>query len=445
MPYIPNTDQNREAMLKRIGVKSFDELIADIPAEIRLKAELKLPKALSEMEAVKEVKALAGQNHPASSQISFLGGGAYDHYIPAAIDHILLRSEFYTAYTPYQAEVSQGTLQAIWEFQSLVTALTGMDAANASMYDGATALAEAGVLACNHTKRKQLIVARTVNPVYRQVLKTYAGGAGIEVVEIGFKDGATDLEALKKAVGPNTAGVLIQHPNFFGHLEQMDEISALAHQAGALLAVSVDPISLGLLKTPGEYGADIVTGEGQPLGMPTNLGGPYLGLFAVKTNLLRLMPGRLVGLTTDAKGQEGAVLTLQTREQHIRREKATSNICSNEALCALAAGVYLATMGPQGLRQVASLCYHKAHYSATQIARLPGYGVVSEGAFFNEFAVSCPLPPARLNERLLEAGILGGYDLGQVHPALEGRLLFCVTEMNTREQIDHLVSTLRHI
>lgn len=436
MPYIPNTDQNRQAMLKRIGVKSFDELIADIPAEIRLKAELKLPQALSEMEAVKEVKALASQNHPASSQISFLGGGAYDHYIPAAIDHILLRSEFYTAYTPYQAEVSQGTLQAIWEFQSLITALTGMDAANASMYDGATALAEAGVLACNHTKRKQLIVARTVNPAYRQVLTTYAGGAGIEAIEIGFKDGVTDLEALKKAVGQNTAGVLVQHPNFFGHLEQMDEISGLAHQAGALLAVSVDPISLGILKTPGEYGADIVTGEGQPLGMPTNLGGPYLGLFAVKKDFLRLMPGRLVGLTTDAKGQEGAVLTLQTREQHIRREKATSNICSNEALCALAGAVYLSLMGRSGLKQVAELCLQKSHYLSQKLQ--PAFAA----PFFKEFVVRPKQPVGKLLEELKKAGILGGLDLEKFYPELKGHLMLAVTEKRTREELDLITSKI---
>ncbi|MBI4727688.1 aminomethyl-transferring glycine dehydrogenase subunit GcvPA [candidate division TA06 bacterium] len=436
MPYIPNTDQNREAMLKRIGVKSFDELIADIPEAIRLKAELKLPKALAEMEAVKEIKALAEQNKPASSLVSFLGGGAYDHYIPAAIDHILLRSEFYTAYTPYQAEVSQGTLQAIYEFQSLITALTGMDAANASMYDGATALAEAGILACNHTKRKQLIIARTVHPAYRQVLTTYAGGAGIAVVEIGFKDGVTDLEALKKAVGQNTAGVLIQHPNFFGHLEQVDEISVLAHQAGAVLAVSVDPISLGLLKSPGEYGADIVTGEGQPLGMPTNLGGPYLGLFAVRTNLLRLMPGRLVGLTTDAKGQEGAVLTLQTREQHIRREKATSNICSNEALCALAATAYLSLMGRSGLKQVAELCLQKSHYLSQKLK--PAFNA----PFFKEFVIRPNRPVEKLLEELKKTGILGGLDLETFYPELKGCLMLAVTEKRTREELDLIASKI---
>jgi len=436
MPYIPNTDQNREAMLKRIGVKSFDELVADIPAEIRLKAELKLPKALSEMETVKEVKALAGQNHPASSLISFLGGGAYDHYIPAAIDHILLRSEFYTAYTPYQAEVSQGTLQAIWEFQSLICALTGMDAANASMYDGATALAEAGILACNHTKRKQLAVAGTVHPHYRQLLATYAKGAGIEIIEIGFKDGATDLEALKKAVSDKTAGVLVQHPNFFGHLEQMDEISGLAHRSGALLAVSVDPISLGLLKSSGEYGADIVTGEGQPLGMPTSLGGPYLGLFAAKKDFLRLMPGRLVGLTTDARGQEGAVLTLQTREQHIRREKATSNICSNEALCALAATVYLSLMGRSGLKQVAGLCLQKSHYLAEKLK--PAF----QAPFFKEFVIRPQQPAEKLLEDLKKDGILGGLDLGKFYPGLKGHLMLAVTEKRTIEELDLIASKI---
>jgi glycine dehydrogenase subunit 1 len=436
MPYIPNTDKNREEMLKRIGVKSFEELIADIPEEIRRKAELKLPTALSEMEAVKELKTMAGQNQPASGAISFLGGGAYDHYIPAAIDHILLRSEFYTAYTPYQAEVSQGTLQAIWEFQSLICNLTGMDAANASMYDGATALAEAGILACNHTKKKQLIISKSVHPNYRQLLKTYAQGAGIEIVEIGYSNGVTDIGALKQAVGDKTAGVLVQHPNFFGCLEPVEEIGDIAHGSKALFVVSVDPISLGVLKPPADYGADIVTGEGQPLGMPTSLGGPYLGLFAIKKDYMRLMPGRLVGLTTDVKGREGAVLTLQAREQHIRREKATSNICSNEALCALAATVYLSLMGQSGLKQVAELCLQKSHYLAEKLR--PAFAA----PFFKEFVVKFDGNVPELLKKLEKDGIMGGTDLEKLYPELKGHLLIAVTEKRTRAELDLLVSNL---
>jgi glycine dehydrogenase subunit 1 len=436
MPYIPNTDKNREEMLKRIGVKSFDELISDIPEEIRRQAELKLPAALSELEAVKELKTMAGQNQPASGTVSFLGGGAYDHYVPAAIDHILLRSEFYTAYTPYQAEVSQGTLQAIWEFQSLICSLTGMDAANASMYDGATALAEAGILACNHTKRKQLVISQTVHPHYRQLLKTYAQGAGIEITEIGYKDGVTDLNALKQAVSDKTAGVLVQHPNFFGHLEPVEEVGNLAHGLKSLFVVSVDPISLGILKPPAEYGADIVTGEGQPLGMPTSLGGPYLGLFAIKKDYLRLMPGRLVGLTTDVKGREGAVLTLQAREQHIRREKATSNICSNEALCALAATVYLSLMGQSGLKQVAELCLQKSHYLGEKIK--PAFGA----PFFKEFVVKTKGGVPELLGRLEKEGLLGGIDLERFYPELKGHLLIAVTEKRTKAEIDRLIPIL---
>jgi glycine dehydrogenase subunit 1 len=423
-------------MLKRIGVKSFDELISDIPEEIRRQAELKLPAALSELEAVKELKTMAGQNQPASGTVSFLGGGAYDHYVPAAIDHILLRSEFYTAYTPYQAEVSQGTLQAIWEFQSLICSLTGMDAANASMYDGATALAEAGILACNHTKRKQLVISQTVHPHYRQLLKTYAQGAGIEITEIGYKDGVTDLNALKQAVSDKTAGVLVQHPNFFGHLEPVEEVGNLAHGLKSLFVVSVDPISLGKLKPPAEYGADIVTGEGQPLGMPTSLGGPYLGLFAIKKDYLRLMPGRLVGLTTDVKGREGAVLTLQAREQHIRREKATSNICSNEALCALAATVYLSLMGQSGLKQVAELCLQKSHYLGEKIK--PAFGA----PFFKEFVVKTKGGVPELFGRLEKEGLLGGIDLERFYPELKGHLLIAVTEKRTKAEIDRLIPIL---
>ncbi len=436
MPYIANTPENIQDMLARIGVKDFNELIADIPRDILLKSKLDLPAPLSEMEAAKEISGISKTNRPAGEMISFLGGGAYDHYIPAAVDHILSRPEFYTAYTPYQAEVSQGTLQVIWEFQSLIAALTGMDVANASMYDGATALTEAGLMACSHTKRKKLIISSTVHPDYREVLKTYCRGLNIEIIEIPWKDGATSLEELEKTIDDKTAAVLIQQPNFLGALEPVEEISDIAHNKGALLLVSADPISLGLLKTPGSYGADIVTGEGQPLGIPMGLGGPYLGLLAAKNNLLRLMPGRIVGLTTDQQGREGLVLTMQAREQHIRREKASSNICSNQALCALAATVYLSLMGRDGIKQVAELCLQKSHYLAEQL------GPAFKAPFFKEFVYKTKRPASQVLAELKQKGILAGLDLGRFYKQLEGHLLISVTEKRTRQELDLLIQAL---
>lgn len=436
MAYLPNTPADVGAMLQKIGVKSFDDLVADIPEEIRTKAEIRLPAGLSELETVDKMAKLASDSRPASGTISFLGGGAYDHYVPAAVDHILLRSEFYTAYTPYQAEVSQGTLQAIYEFQSLVAELTGMDVANASMYDGATALAEAGLMACSQTKRKRLVVSSLVNPAYRQVLRTYCRGLGIEVVEAGRRDGATELDDLKARIDGATAGVLVQHPNFLGCLEPVEDIGRMAHQAGALFAVSADPVSLALLKPPGQYGADIATGEGQPLGMPPSYGGPYLGLLAARKELLRLMPGRIVGLTNDAEGREGLVLTMQAREQHIRREKATSNICSNQALCALAATVYLSLLGKSGLKRVAELCLQKAHYLAGKLK--PAF----EAPFFREFAVRVDGLEAKL-AALEGDGLLGGISLEKHYPEMRGHLLVAVTERRTREEMDRLAAGLK--
>jgi len=436
MPYLPNTEADVEAMLRKIGVKSFEELVADIPPEIRASAAIELPGALSEMEVAEAVTRLSQTNRPASDLISFLGGGVYDHYIPAAVDHILLRSEFYTAYTPYQAEVSQGTLQVIYEFQSLIAALTGLDVANASMYDGATALTEAGLLASSHTRRKRILVSSLVNPQYRQVLKTYAVGLGIEVVEIGRSQGQSDLDDLKSKIDGNTAALLVQHPNFLGCLEPVEEMAGLAHGAGALLVVSVDPISLALLRAPGDYGADIATGEGQPLGMPPSCGGPYLGLFAAKQQFLRSMPGRIVGLTNDVQGREGLVLTMQAREQHIRREKATSNICSNEALCALAATVYLSLLGRSGLKKVAELCLQKAHYLADKV------GTAFPAPFFREFAVRVRERPEAMLSRMRQAGILGGIPLGKYYPELDDCLLVAVTEKRTREHLDRLAEFL---
>ena len=436
MAYLPNTQADIAAMLRRIGVKSFEELVADIPPEIRSRAEIKLPTGLSELETVKKVGELAGINRPASAMASFLGGGAYDHYVPAAVDHILLRSEFYTAYTPYQAEVSQGTLQAIYEFQSLIAELTGMDVANASMYDGATALTEAGLMACSHTKRKKLIISGTVHPEYLEVLKTYCRGLNIEIAEIPWKDGVTSLEELERTIDDKTAAVLVQHPNFLGALEPVEEMSDIAHRKGALLVVSADPISLGILKAPGSYGADIATGEGQPLGIPLGLGGPYLGLLAAKNSLLRLMPGRIVGLTTDSQGREGLVLTMQAREQHIRREKASSNICSNQALCALAATVYLSLMGRDGIKQAAELCLQKSHYLAEQL------GPAFKAPFFKEFVYKTNRPASQVLAELRQKGILAGLDLGRFFKQLEGHLLISVTEKRTKDELDLLIREL---
>ncbi|MBU1355621.1 MAG: aminomethyl-transferring glycine dehydrogenase subunit GcvPA [Candidatus Edwardsbacteria bacterium] len=436
MPYIANTPENIQEMLARIGVKDFKELIADIPQDIFLKSQLDLPAPLSEMEAAKEISGISKSNKPAGEMISFLGGGAYDHYIPAAVDHILSRPEFYTAYTPYQAEVSQGTLQVIWEFQSLIAALTGMDVANASMYDGATALAEAGLMTCGHTKRKKLVISSTVHPDYREVLKTYCRGLNIEIAEIPWKDGVTSLDELEKTIDDKTAAVLVQHPNFFGALEPVEEMSAIAHKNGALFVVSADPLSLGILKAPGSYGADIVTGEGQPLGIPMGLGGPYLGLLAAKNPLLRLMPGRIVGQTTDSQGREGLVLTMQAREQHIRREKASSNICSNQALCALAATVYMSLMGRDGIKQVAELCLQKSHYLAEHLE--PAFSA----PFFKEFVYKTKRPSAQVLTELKQKGILAGLDLGRFFKQLEGHLLISVTEKRTREELDLLIQAL---
>jgi len=423
-------------MLARIGVKDFSQLISDIPQDILLKSKLDLPAPLSEMAVASEISGLAKANRPAGETISFLGGGAYDHYIPAAVDHILARPEFYTAYTPYQAEVSQGTLQVIYEFQSLISALTGMDVANASMYDGATALTESGLMACSHTKRKKLVVSGTVHPEYRNVLKTYCRGLNIEITEIPWEDGVTNLKELEKALDDKTAAVLVQHPNFLGALEPVEEMADLAHGKGALFVVSADPISLGILKAPGSYGADIVTGEGQPLGIPMGLGGPYLGLLSAKNSLLRLMPGRIVGLTTDQQGREGLVLTMQAREQHIRREKATSNICSNQALCALASTVYLSLMGREGIRQVAELCLQKSHYLAEKIK--PAF----RAPFFKEFVYKADRPVPQLLESLRKEGIIAGLDMGRFDKKLEGHLLVSVTEKRTKDELDLLIGAL---
>ena len=425
-------------MLAAIGVASVDDLFLDIPEEFR-NPSLDLPAPLSELEIRKELAGFAAKNRPVGSGPSFLGAGSYHHFIPAIVKALMTRGEFLTAYTPYQPEVSQGTLQVIYEFQSLIANLFEMEVANAGMYDGATSLAEGVLMACRVTQRHQVVIADTLSPDYLKVIQTYCQAQEIE----------TQLtQAADPEVTGDTACLVVQYPNFFGYLEDLSRLSDQAHQLGALLVVSADPMALGMFQPPGHYDADIVTGEGQPLGIPTSFGGPYLGLFTAKQQYIRQMPSRLVGKTVDSQGRTGYVLTLQTREQHIRRERATSNICTNEALYALASTIYLAAMGKHGLRQIAELCYHKAHYAAVQIAELPGFSLPLPGTFFQEFVIQCPDSPTRINRRLLEQNILGGWDLAADSngstppPGCDQGMLLCVTEMNSKEDIDCLVSAL---
>jgi len=442
--YIPNTDADRRKIVETLGLESLKEFFDAVPAEKRY-PHLNLPQPLSEMEVKKLLRGLAEGNADLDHHPCFLGAGAYNHFIPAVVDHIISRGEFYTAYTPYQPELSQGTLTGIYEFQSMICDLTGMDVANASMYDGATALAEAGLMAARVTRRHRLVVASTVHPRYRRVLGTYTQGIGTDIREVGYRgDGGIDLHQAEELLDADTAALMVQYPNFFGCLEDLSPLSEMAHAVGALLVVCADPIALGLLRPPGEQGADIVVGEGQSLGNAPSYGGPYLGLFACRQRYVRQMPGRLIGMTTDTEGRRGFVLTLQPREQHIRREKATSNICTNEALVALAATTYLAVMGKQGLRQVAELCYHKAHYAAQGIEALPAYDR-RFGEFFKEFVIQTTVSPAEVNTGLWEQGIIGGYELARDYPHLGDCLLLCVTEMNTRDEIDGLIQALRDV
>jgi len=431
--------------LKEVGVSSTDDLFADIPSKIRLKGDLSLPPPLSEPELVREIGALGRKNADANVYISFLGGGSYDHFVPSAVGHIISRSEFYTSYTPYQPERSQGMLQSIYEYQTMICSLARMDVANASMYDGASAVAEGALLAARATGRERIVVPRSVHPAYRAVLRTYAQGVNLVVVEVDYADdGGTDLDALEKATTEEVAAVVVQHPNFFGCLEDVASIEKIAHQAGALLVTFVDPISLGLLKPPGSYNADIAVGEGQSLGNQMSFGGPYVGFFATKKDQMRRLPGRIVGATTDRGGRRGFVLTLQAREQHIRREKATSNICTNQALNALAAGVYLSLLGKEGIRAVANLCLQKSHYAHEKLSGLR-LGSRFSRPFFKEFVLSLPMEPAALNALLLKKGIIGGLDLGRLYPELNGCMLFCITEMRTKGDIDRLTEEVKNI
>ncbi|MGG1879854.1 aminomethyl-transferring glycine dehydrogenase subunit GcvPA [Paenibacillus cisolokensis] len=441
--YLPMTDQDQAEMLAAVGAETIEDLFADIPEAIRYQGVLPMSSRLGEYELLKHMRALADKNADFDRYTSFLGAGLYDHHIPVVLNHVISRSEFYTAYTPYQPEISQGELQAIFEFQSYICELTGMKVANASMYDGSTALAEAAALASGATKRKRIVISRAVHPEAREIVLTSAHGLGLDVIEVGFKDGVTDQEALAAAITEDTAAVLIQSPNFFGCIEDVRAIEPLVHDKKAMLVLSVNPLSLGLLESPGELGADIVVGDAQPLGIPASLGGPTCGFFAVSEPLMRRIPGRIVGQTVDSEGKRGFVLTLQAREQHIRREKATSNICSNQALLALCASVYMSTLGKAGMQEAALLNIRKSHYAAERVAS-GSLSLAFASPFFNEFAVKLPAGTdmKHLNAKLLERGFIGGYDLGAVYPELENCMLIAVTERRTKEEIDHFISEL---
>ena len=436
--YIGNTDEDRVLMLKEIGYPDIESLFKAVPDSVHLKDNLKIPAAQSEMELVKNIKALSEENLNTDDYTCFLGAGAYDHFIPSAIDQLISRQEFYTAYTPYQPEISQGTLQAIFEYQTMISELTGLPVANASMYDGATALTEAAIMACEATKRNEILIAASVHPESRQVLKTYAQFRNIKVIEVAYYNGQVDIEDLKSKMNKDTAAVIIQSPNFFGIIEDIEVVRDAVHENKSLLAVSVDPISLAILKSPGELGADIAAGEGQPLGNPLNFGGPYLGFMAVTEKLMRKMPGRIVGQTADAEGNRGFVLTLQTREQHIRREKATSNICSNQALNALQATIYLTLMGKEGLKKVAELCLNKSHYAYDALIKTGKFSPVFSAPFFKEFAVKSNVKVEELNNKLLQSKLIGGYDLEKDYPELNSGWLVAVTEKRTKQEIDEL-------
>ena len=444
MPYISNTAEDQRAMLASIGLENLDELFAAIPPELRLNRPLAIPPALTEMELTAHLASLAAKNQPSGQKVCFLGAGSYDHFIPAIVDTVASRGEFYTSYTPYQPEASQGNLQVFFEYQTLITQLTGMDVSNASLYDGGSAAAEAVLMAASATGRHgRVVTAASVHPEYRQILATYLANLDIELVTVGTPEGTISPEELAAAVNDKTACVLVEHPNFFGCLEDVDALAAVAHEAGALFVVSVDPISLGLLRRPGDYGADIVVAEGQSLGSPMSFGGPYLGIMACREQFVRRMPGRIAGETVDRRGKRCFVLTLQTREQHIRREKATSNICTNQGLFALRAAVYLAAQGPQGLRETAELCLRKAHYAADKLTAGGAWRRAFERPTFKEFVVRSDA--GRVDDvvaQAAEAGYLAGVPLGQWYDELSDCLLVAVTERRTRAEIDGLAECL---
>jgi glycine dehydrogenase subunit 1 len=440
MTFNPHTTEDRREMLDAIGVDTVADLFTPVPEQYRFPT-LDLPRQLTEMEASQRMAELAGKNVLPEPENIFLGAGSYQHYVPATVGQILARGEFYTAYTPYQPEVAQGTLQVIYEFQSMVAELLGTEVSNASMYDGATALAEGALIAVSASKkRSRIVVANTVHPAYQRVLRTYVEGTGIEVQSAGA-DGAfvTAIDDIRPLLGDDLACVVVQYPNFYGAIEDVATLAAEVQAAGALLVVSTSPVPLALLKSPGELGADVVTAEGQSLGVAQSYGGPYVGLLGTSQKHIRQMPGRIAGITKDSEGKRGYVLTLQTREQHIRREKATSNICTNQGLMATAATVYMSTLGPEGFREVATASFQNAHYLASKLTGIDGFELAYDANFFNEFTVKVPGGAAKLNDVLLEAGIIGGYDLGHEDDSLSDYLLIAATELNTRASIDRLV------
>jgi len=441
--YLPDTEQDKKEMLELLNMSSIEELFADIPSELRLKGELNIPEADSEPTLIKKMKKLAARNINADQYPTFLGAGTYDHYIPSVVDHMISRSEFYTAYTPYQPEISQGELQAIFEFQTMVSELTGMDVANSSMYDGFTSLAEAASLAVATTRRSKVLVSKAVHPESRAILSTVSKGQGYTVEEVSLAIDVTDLEELKQQIEKDTAAVIVQYPNFFGSIEDLAEIKKIAEEKGALFVVSSNPLALALLQSPGKLGADIVIGDMQPLGIPMSFGGPHCGYFAVKQKYMRKIPGRIVGQSHDDKGKRGFVLTLQAREQHIRRDKATSNICSNQALNALASSICMSALGKHGIRQMAQRNFDKADYMAKSLGK-KGFNILNKSAFFNEFVVELPCSVKEVSSKLLEAGFIGGYDLSLDY-GFDNQMLIAVTEQRSKEEIDQFVEVLEAV
>jgi glycine dehydrogenase subunit 1 len=446
MSYLSLSDKDKKEMLARVGVGSVDDLFACIPDAVRLKRPLDLPPAQSELELVRTIEAI-GRTNDYARHLSFLGGGAYEHFIPTVVDYLSSRGEFVSPYTPYQPEVSQGTLQVIFEFQTLICQLTGLDIANASLYDGSTAAAEAVLMAHRITSRNKVVLARSLHPQYREVVRTYIKNLGVEAVEVGYgPDGRIDRAALGRLLDDTTAAVVLQSPNFFGVVEDIRALADAAHGVKALaVAVVAEAISLGLLEAPGKLGADIVIGEGQSLGIPLSFGGPYLGFMATKKEFLRQMPGRVAGQTVDKDGRRGFVLTLSTREQHIRRERATSNICTNQALCALRATIFMETLGKQGLREMAWQNAQKAAYAAERLAAVPGVKRRFAGPVFNEFVLELPKPWPAVDAGLRGKGLVGGYGLAAAYSDLKNAVLVCVTELRTKDQIDRLARSLQEV
>jgi glycine dehydrogenase subunit 1 len=448
MSYIPNTPEDQQAMLETLGLSSWEALLAPVPENVRLRRSLDLPPALPEPDLKRLMSGMAAKNKNLDTVISFLGAGTYDHAIPSVVPHLQRRSEFVTSYTPYQPEVSQGMLQAIYEFQTMVCQITGLDIANASLYDGATAMVEAVLLAVGPGGRGEVVISEGVDPQYRTVLRTYAHARGFSVKEVPTQNGVTSIEALNEAVTPTTSAVVIQQPNFFGCIEDVKAIEPIAHKGKAVFVATItEPASLGILAPPAAYGADIAVGELMSFGNPMSYGGPALGFMASRSKYMRLLPGRLVGQTVEegSEKQTGYVLTLQTREQHIRRERATSNICTNQSLLAVGATIYLAALGKQGFRELGELCLQKAHYAFRQITAIPGFSARFSSPFFDEFVITAPVSAQQLLRHLEQADIIGGYPLSEHYAGMENDMLFCVTETRTKEDIDRLVEVLREV